>query len=149
MNPPNFVQVCNYLPFEENLAFYLNNLELRLPRDDFYQVWLKLACWFWRRFFLNVSVFLLFCYYLPLERGDPLYLNNLESLSLQDDLCQVWLKLAKWFWRRSRKFISLLTNGQTDGQRAIRKFTWAFYSGKLKPILLWFFFRSLPIDLSF
>ena len=29
-----------------------------------------------------------------------LHLNKLESLSLQDALCQVWLKLAQWFWRR-------------------------------------------------
>ena len=27
-------------------------------------------------------------------------MNKIESLSLKDALCQVWLKLAKWFWRR-------------------------------------------------
>jgi hypothetical protein len=28
------------------------------------------VCWFWRRFFKkNFSVFLLFCYYLPFEKG--------------------------------------------------------------------------------
>jgi hypothetical protein len=32
-------------------------------------------------------------------------------------LCQLWLNLAKWLWRRSRKCKSL----QTDGRRAIRK----------------------------
>jgi hypothetical protein len=42
---------------------------------------------------------LLFRYYLPLEKGYPLGLNKLESLSPKDDLCQVWLKLAQWFWR--------------------------------------------------
>jgi hypothetical protein len=62
------------------------------------------------------SVFLLFCYYLPLEKGNPLHLNNLESPFTKNDLCQVWLKLAQWFWRRSRKCKSL----PTDGQRAIR-----------------------------
>jgi hypothetical protein len=36
----------------------------------------------------------------PLERGYPLPLNKLESPSPKDDLCQVRLKLAKWFWRR-------------------------------------------------
>jgi hypothetical protein len=30
-------------PFEEDLALYLNNLESPLPKDDLYQVWLKLA----------------------------------------------------------------------------------------------------------
>ena len=29
-----------------------------------------------------------------------LHLNKLESPSPKDALCQVWLKLAKWFWRR-------------------------------------------------
>jgi hypothetical protein len=33
-----------------------------------------------------------------LERGYPL--KKLESYLSKDDLCQVWLKLAKWFWRR-------------------------------------------------
>ena len=39
-------------------------------------------------------------YYLPLEKGYPLGLNKLESPSPKNDLCQVWLKLAQWFWRR-------------------------------------------------
>jgi hypothetical protein len=60
-----------------------------------------LACWFWRRRFLkNFSVFLLFCYYLPLERGNALYLNKLEFFLPKNYLCQVWSKLAQWFWRR-------------------------------------------------
>jgi hypothetical protein len=62
---------------------------------------LILACWFWRRRFLTTfSAFSLFRYHLPLERGYPLLLNKLESPSPKDDLCQVWLKLAQWFWRR-------------------------------------------------
>jgi hypothetical protein len=60
-----------------------------------------LAAWFWRRRFLKIfSVFLLFCYYLPLKRGNPLHLYILESPSLKDDSCQVWLKLAQRFWRK-------------------------------------------------
>jgi hypothetical protein len=46
-----FLLFCDYLPFEEDLALYSNNLESPLPKDDLCQVWLKLACWFWRRFF--------------------------------------------------------------------------------------------------
>ena len=42
---------------------------------------------------------LLYRYYLPLERGYPLGLNKLEFPSPKDDLCQVSLKLALWFWR--------------------------------------------------
>ena len=41
-----------------------------------------------------------FRYYLPLEKGDPLHLNRIESTSPKDDLCQIWLKLVQWFWRR-------------------------------------------------
>jgi hypothetical protein len=53
-----------------------------------------------------------------LEKGDPLHLNKLETHLPKDDLCQVWLKLAEWFWRRSRisKCKSLQTDRQTDGQ---------------------------------
>ena len=36
----------------------------------------------------------------PLEKGGALHLNKLESPSPKDALCQVWLKLAQWFWRR-------------------------------------------------
>jgi hypothetical protein len=35
-----------------------------------------------------------------LEKGYPLHLRTLESPFPQDDLCQVWLKLAQWFWIR-------------------------------------------------
>ena len=48
----------------------------------------------WRIKFLNfVSVFSQFRNYLPLEN-----FNKLEPSSLKDALCQVWLKLALWFW---------------------------------------------------
>jgi hypothetical protein len=64
------------------------------------------------------SVFLLFCDYLPLEKGNPLHLYNLESPPPKNDLCQVWLKLAQWFWRRSQKCKSLQTDGQMDDGRS-------------------------------
>ena len=47
-----------------------------------------------------VNVFLQFRNSHPLEKGRALYLNKFESPSPKDALCQVWLKLAKWFWRR-------------------------------------------------
>jgi hypothetical protein len=47
MTPPQvYLHFCNYLPFEEDLALNFNNLEFPLPKDDLYQVSLKLACWF-------------------------------------------------------------------------------------------------------
>jgi hypothetical protein len=75
-----FLHFCDYLPFEEDLALYLNNLEFPLPKDVLCRVWLKLACWFSRRILKMFSVFLLFCDYLPLEKGNPLHLNNRDSL---------------------------------------------------------------------
>ena len=61
---------------------------------------MNLVQWFLRRRFLNyVNCFLLFCNYLPLEKGGALHLNKLESPSPKDALCQVWLKLVQWFLR--------------------------------------------------
>ena len=61
---------------------------------------MKLALWFWRRLFNFVNVFSLFRNYHPLEKGGALQLNKLESPLPKNALCQVWLKLALWFWRR-------------------------------------------------
>ena len=51
-------------------------------------------------FKISLVYFLLFCNYLPLEKGVALHLNNLEFPSPKDALCQVWLKFAQLFWRR-------------------------------------------------
>jgi hypothetical protein len=53
----------------------------------------------------------------PCRMVIPFIWKKLETPSSpKDDLRQVWLKLAQWFWRKSRKCKSL----QTDGQPAIR-----------------------------
>jgi hypothetical protein len=36
LNP--FLYFCDYLPFEEDLALYLNNLESPLSKDNLYKV---------------------------------------------------------------------------------------------------------------
>ena len=61
-----------------------------------------------------INVFLLFGNYLPLEKGGALHMNKIESPSSKDALCQVWLKLAQWFWRRRSK-CEKLTDGQKKG----------------------------------
>ena len=82
--------------------------ESPLSKDELCQVLLKLAQWFWRRFLKFVNVFWLFRNYLPLEKGRALHLNKLEFPSPKDDLCQVWLKLTQWFWRRRfLKFVNV------------------------------------------
>jgi hypothetical protein len=96
-DPTPFLHFCDYLPFEEDLDLNLNKLEFPSPKDNLYQVWLILEKKIFKYFQCK---FLLFCYYISLEKGYPLLpLNNLESPSSKDDLCQVWLKLALWFWR--------------------------------------------------
>jgi hypothetical protein len=37
-DPTSFLHFCNYLPFEEDLALYINKLESISPKDNLYQV---------------------------------------------------------------------------------------------------------------
>ena len=86
---------------EKLLVLHLKKFESPSPKDALCQVWIKLAQYFWRRgFFNSVNVFSLFQNYLHLEKGRAFHLNKLESSSPKDALCQVWLKLAQWFWRK-------------------------------------------------
>ena len=82
------------------MALHSKKCESPSPKYALCQVWLKLAQWFLRRCFKFVNVFSLFRNYLPLEKGTALHLNKLESSLPKDALCQVWLKLDQWFWRR-------------------------------------------------
>jgi hypothetical protein len=50
MTLPHFYIFCDYLPFEKELAFYFNKFEFSSSKDNSYQVWLKLAHWFLKRF---------------------------------------------------------------------------------------------------
>ena len=89
-----------YLPLKKGGAIHLNKLESSSPKNALCQVSLNLALWLLRRKFLKfVNIFLLFRYYLPLEKGVALHLNKLESPSPKDALCQVWMKLTQWFLR--------------------------------------------------
>ena len=90
---------------------------------------MKFAQWFWkRRKFVNViSVFLLFHNYHLLEKGVAIHLNKLEFPSFKDSLCEIYLKLAKWFLRRSRKCAKFTTT-TTDKLWSV-KLTWAGSSG--------------------
>jgi hypothetical protein len=37
-DPTPFLHFCDYLPFEEDMALYLNKLEFPSPKDNLYQV---------------------------------------------------------------------------------------------------------------
>ena len=62
-----------------------------------------------RRIFRFVNVFLLFCSYLPLEKGGAIHLNKLKSPSPKNALWQVWLELAQWFWRRFLYLVNIIS----------------------------------------
>jgi hypothetical protein len=104
---------CYCLPFQEGLALYLNNFEFPLPKDVLYEVWLKLARWFSRRVLEIFSLFLLFPYHLPFEKGVDVHLNNSQFPLPKDDLCQLWFQLVQRFWR-SRKCIRQTDNGRSE-----------------------------------
>ena len=78
---------------------------------------------------------MLFLNYLHFGKGVALHLTKLKSPSPRDTLCQVWLKLAQWFWRRRwkcEKFTDRRTDRQTTDDRWLEKLPWAFTSGELK-----------------
>ena len=50
-----FLLFCNYLPMEKGVAHLFHELKFPLPKNALCQVLLKLAQWFWRRIFLDLS----------------------------------------------------------------------------------------------
>jgi hypothetical protein len=61
-------------PLENGYPLRLKKLESHPPKADLFQVWLKLAQKFWRRFLNDATTFLHFCDYLPFENDLALYL---------------------------------------------------------------------------
>ena len=64
-----------------------------------------------KRFFKNYisitwhSLIFLFCYYPPLKEDETLHFKMFEPPLSKNTLCQVWLKLAKWF--SSKRFLTV------------------------------------------
>jgi len=112
----------------------LNKFETSLPKDDSHKISMHSDQWFMRRFLKMIKISL-FGPLLGPKRGQPLYLNKSESPSLKHDSFQVWLKLAKWFLRRSRLKEKL--TGADDGRivlsiaRLSRRLRWANKKRKL------------------
>ena len=97
---------------EKGVVLRLNQIESPLPKDALCQVWSKLAQCFWRRRFFNfVNVFLLFRYYLPIGKGqDPSFEQTWIYFTqgcFVPSLVEIW-KMWKVY-------------GQTDGRFSIRK----------------------------
>ena len=102
------------LPLEKVSVIHLNKLPS--PLDALFQVWLKLAQWFWRRKFVNfINVFLLIRYYLPLKKGRALHLNKLKFPLPKDNLFG-WYWHSD-FWEKKENVKRLVAEGRTDGQR--------------------------------
>ena len=144
MTPPHFYIFVIIFPLKRIWSFILTNLNplhLRIICSKFDWIW---PAGSGEEDFKN----LLFRDYLPFEKGYPFRLNKLESPLPKDDLCQVWLKLAQRFWRRSRKCKSLHTDRQTDsktdGRRATKKAHSSFQLRWAKMILKkWSHFKLL------
>ena len=134
-----FSQFHFYFPFKRAELFIwtiLNPLHLRMLYAKF--------GWNWPHgSFKFVNVFSHFRNDLALEKGRALHLNKLESPSPKDALCQVWLKLVQWLWkRRSFKFVNVfLQFGK--GQSPSFELTWS--KDSLHQVLLklsqWFWRR--------
>ena len=92
---PNAVSaLCrlNYLPVGKNVGRCLNKHESPSLKHA-----VKLGLWFWRRRFLNVvNTFSLFSF----GEGRSSSFEQTGIPLTKDDLCQLWLKLAQWFWVR-------------------------------------------------
>ena len=92
------VDIKNILYKKSLIRFITGTNVLKLETS--WQVWLKFVQWFWRRRFFIFFNVLLFHSNLPFEKRMTLHLNKLKFFSPKNALCQVWLKLDQWFWRR-------------------------------------------------
>ena len=101
MTAPQFYIFVIISPWKRTWPFIWTNLNFLHSR-----IMCTKFDWIWAAdtgkedFKKKFSLFLLFRYYLPLEKGYPRSVNKLIFPLSKDDLCQVWLKLAQWFWRR-------------------------------------------------
>jgi hypothetical protein len=100
-----------YLTLEMGYPLPLETLESSSFKGDLYQVWLKLAHWFWRRFLNDPTPFLHSCDYHPLKSTWPFIWTNLNSLHPRI-ICTKF----DWFWPAD------------SGEEDFYKFSVYFYS---------------------
>jgi hypothetical protein len=120
-DPPHFYIFVIISPLKRIWPFIWTNLISLHPRI----IWTKFdwicSAGSGEDFFFFFKFQCIFTLSLLFTHGEGL--NKLESPLSKDDLCQVWLKLAQWFWRRSRKRKSLQTDRQKDGRTDGRRTT--------------------------
>ena len=112
-----------FLPLKKERALHLNPLYPRMLCAKLSWNWLSGSGKEDFIYFVNVFFAIR---KLSLKRAGPFIWKKTPEIPLpKDALCQDWLKLVQWFWRRRWK-CKKLTNGHTDtqtgdGQQAIRK----------------------------
>ena len=70
-----------------------------------------------------------------------LHSNKLESPSSKNALCQVWLKLAQWFWRRG--FFNVVNMFLLFCNYLPMEKSWALHLNKLESFTQEYFVSSL------
>ena len=103
---PSFVEIGpvrrKRLPWEEDFVNVLLLFCNYLPLEKGVGSSFKLLQWEEEVFLEKKTLSMYYCYFViisPWKRAWALPLNKLEFPSPRDALCQVWLKLAQWFWR--------------------------------------------------
>ena len=107
-----------YIFLETGVDLRLNKFEFPFPKDNLWQVLLKFALWFWRRFLNFINTFSLFRYYLPLwNRRGPSIVQTWTPLP-KDDVCLLWFNSTSGSEKEDENVNSLQTDGRTDVQTA-------------------------------
>ena len=89
----------HYLLYENEVP-HSNKLQSPSPKDALCQIWLNWPSSSGGEDFKISSMYL--CYFVnisPWKRLGPSFEHTSIPFT-QDALCQVWLKLAQWFWRK-------------------------------------------------
>ena len=85
-------------PFVKIHGTLIDQIWITFTPNTLCQVWWKLE-WLWSRRILEVGDVLSISS--EMEKFTVLYLKKIETYFTQHSLCQISLKLAMWFWRRS------------------------------------------------
>ena len=135
-----FLLFRNYLPLEKGGSFIWTNISPLNPRMQCSKFGWNWPSWSWEDYISSMY----FCNFIIIstwKKGRAIHMNKLDFPLCKDVLCQLWLKLAQWFWRRRQ--CEMFTTKQrqrcqwrqrlrTTDKFWSRKLTWAFSSGELK-----------------
>ena len=95
--------------FFSGLNYFCLNLNLLHPRMFCANICWNRLCGSGKDLLDYINVFLLFCFCFPLKKSLGLHLTKHEYPSSIEAVCQVWLQLPQWFWRRFLKLIEVFS----------------------------------------